>query len=258
VHRHWEASRQWTRRDAAVKRLEQQRRDQTKQFRCSLGNALVRAFDAVGIGDYAPSATDHNLGRTRKRKAKSNRAINTRSQIGLFKTDLLWIAKRSGKAAFVVDEAGTTRTCSHCGHVVDGSHRMSWHKDGRPRTGGIPPHVRAWTCPACGTGHIRDENASKNGLSRLLSHLGIGLVGNFHVPRSGPAGFSVATRCDWRFQPKGWWEVPRDPPDAPPMRIKSGSPNRRAAEAKATRRDCPRPSCAKPTGQSAGHKIAQV
>ncbi|PTQ55270.1 MAG: Mobile element protein [Candidatus Carbobacillus altaicus] len=40
----------------------------------------------------------------------------------------------------------TSKTCSHCGHVLSE----------------LSLSVRAWTCPVCSTHHDRDENAAKN------------------------------------------------------------------------------------------------
>ena len=76
--------------------------------------------------------------------------------------------------------------------------------------GGIHPSVREWTCEACGTPHLRDENAGKNGLARLLSSH----AGNIQVPRSGPAGFRVERRCRLAFRPDGRWEVGQLGPSA--------------------------------------------
>ncbi|WP_456152082.1 zinc ribbon domain-containing protein [Kyrpidia tusciae] len=45
---------------------------------------------------------------------------------------------------------------------------------------GIPPEVRKWSCPQCGTRHLRDENAALNGLAQVLEKL--------EVPCSGRLG----------------------------------------------------------------------
>ena len=110
---------------------------------------------------------------------------------------LAWVAARSGKHFVVLDETGTTRTCHDCLHVV---------------AGGIAPGVKEWTCPDCGTVHLRDENASRNGLVRLVQQCAE-LAGNLELPCSGPSDMLVASaavcRCDWRFLPAGWAEQAR-------------------------------------------------
>jgi len=180
VGRHWEPSRQWNKINRALKRVEQKRRDQTKHYLFSISNKLCKNYDLIGIGAYAPNQGDAGFGR------KMNRAMQNRSLLGRFKPILLWVARRSGKVAEVFDETGTTRTCSEpeCGHVVPG---------------GLPPKIREWRCAQCGTHHHRDENAAKNGLVRIIR------TRSLQLPCSGP----VQGRCDWRFHPQGWREVPK-------------------------------------------------
>jgi hypothetical protein len=60
----------------------------------------------------------------------------------------------------------------------------------------------------CGSVHNRDENASKNGLVRLIGDLTAdGLIGNLHVPGSGPFKPFVARRCRMAFRSGGRWKV---------------------------------------------------
>jgi putative transposase len=164
-----------------MKRAAEKVRDQTKHFLFAVANKLCRDYDLIGVGDYAPAKCDAGLGK------QANRAIKNRSLLGRFKPILLWVARRSGKSAEVFDETGTTRTCSEpgCGHIV---------------AGGIPPNIREWTFDRCGTTHIRDENAAKNILVRMLR------IRSLLLPCSGP----VQGRCDWCFHPKvGWREAPK-------------------------------------------------
>ena len=58
-----------------------------------------------------------------------------------------------GKAAVLVPPEYTTQTCSSCGHVLTGKFML-------------PLSVREWTCPACGTHHLRDQNAAQNILDK--------------------------------------------------------------------------------------------
>ena len=72
-----------------------------------------------------------------------------------FLSKLEYKAKLYGKIFITVDPKNTTQTCSCCGHVMSDEHKLTL-KD------------REWTCPKCGTHHIRDVNAAKNILSKAL------------------------------------------------------------------------------------------
>jgi putative transposase len=139
LHRHWVAARAWRRRDRAVKRLENVRREWIKQYLFATAHRLFDLYDVVGIGDWSPQNGDHGRGRT------ANRTLRGRHHLGMFRRVLQWVAEKRGRFAYVLDERGTTRTCNGSGHVVDG---------------GLPPDVRAWTCSSCGAAHHRDENAA--------------------------------------------------------------------------------------------------
>ncbi|WP_414222758.1 zinc ribbon domain-containing protein, partial [Cupriavidus necator] len=108
---------------------------------------------------------------------------------------------RSGKRAVVLDETGTTRTCHVCNHVVEG---------------GIHPSIREWNCPQCSTHHARDENASQNGLRRLLEFLRAG-ADIPKLPCLGPV--QIIGRCDWRFHPQGWQGTPNGGANVNSMRL---------------------------------------
>ena len=73
-----------------------------------------------------------------------------------FLSMLEYKAAMHGKEFRTVDPKNTTQTCSHCGHVLDKEHKLTL-KD------------REWTCPVCGTFHIRDHNAAKNILAKALA-----------------------------------------------------------------------------------------
>lgn len=192
---HWRPSRKWTKLDRVIGRLELKVREQRKHYGFSLANQLFRLYDVVGIGDYVPENEDHGKGR------KYNRAVRNRSVHGSFKDTLKWVATRSGKRAVVLDETGTTRTCHVCNHVVEG---------------GIHPSVREWDCPHCSTHHLRDENASQNGLRRILEFLGSD-AGSPQMPCLGPV--QIIGRCDWRFHPQGWLGTPKGGANVNSMRL---------------------------------------
>lgn len=63
-----------------------------------------------------------------------------------------------GKQAILVSPNNTTQTCSACGHLMKGENKLTL-KD------------RKWTCPECGTFHIRDVNVVKNILEKGLKTL---------------------------------------------------------------------------------------
>ena len=76
----------------------------------------------------------------------------------IFLTELQNTASKRGKTCVLVDPKNTTQTCSNCGYVC--------HGDTRVKLG-----AEEWTCPQCGTFHIRDHNAGKNILATGLALL---------------------------------------------------------------------------------------
>jgi putative transposase len=60
---------------------------------------------------------------------------------------LKWVALKKGKQVFFVDRwFPSSKTCSHCGHVLES----------------LDLSVREWRCPSCHAVNGRDENAAKN------------------------------------------------------------------------------------------------
>jgi putative transposase len=170
--RFWLPSRRWLMLNGCLQEVYRMRREQTKQFLYTVANRLYHDYDAVGIGDYTP----HGAGLTSSmRRAMNNQSLNRR-----FKQVLAWVALRSGKHYLEWEEGGSTRTCHDCGFVVEG---------------GIEPSIREWDCPGenCGSHHLRDENAARNGLTRTLKGLGL--------PCSGRR--EVTSRRAWRFNGLG-------------------------------------------------------
>ena len=210
VHKHWDPSNAWFRRNRALLRQELRRRDQNKTFVHTVLHRLFDDYDAVGLGDYAPKAKDHRLGKTPNARRKANRTMNNNSLPGALKRTLPQVAMKRHRVSYVMDEKGTTRTCHHCGHVVQG---------------GISPDIRSWVCPDCLTVHIRDENACQNGLGRLFGLLGAdGLLGNPTCDARASAaddiistpfkGVKVVSRCDWTFVPSGTCRIVKKPLEA--------------------------------------------
>lgn len=178
--RYWRPSRRWLHFDRLLVVAYELRREQTKAYLFTLTNRLFREYDLVAVGDYTPHGGGITTG--------MRRAMNNESLIGRFKDLLSWTAAKSGKQYDEWAETGSTRTCCECGQVVEG---------------GISPDIREWDCPACNTHHIRDENAARNGLMRVL-------VKNL-LPCSGRlAGHPVAvmTRRAWWFSGLGVVETP--------------------------------------------------
>ena len=182
---YWKPSRRWEKLDATLQRALAKRRDQTKTFVYTVANRLLREYDLIAIGDYAPTGGGITTA--------MRRAMNNRSLIGRFKQVLCWSAAKSGKSFFEYPETGTTRTC---------------HKDGYVVEGGIAPNVRVWSCPRCGSVHIRDENAALNGLKVVREKWrDNGRDLSLLVPGSGLV--SVRERWAWRVRPSGVHCSPR-------------------------------------------------
>ena len=170
---YWKPSRRWKKFNNLIENLRRKRRDQTKTFLFTIAQALFKRYDLVAIGDYTPDGT----GETKAMR----RSMNNQSLIGRFKEILSWVALKSGKAFLEYNEKGTTRTCHHCGYIVDG---------------GLSPSIRHWICSSCETEHVRDENAAMNGLKKVLRDLDLEIL----VPGSGLA---LNKRWAWCALPSG-------------------------------------------------------
>jgi len=175
---YYKPSRRWSKLNSTLNKSYNKRREQTKTFMYTVANQLIAAYDCVGIGDYVP----HGNGVT----TKMRRAMNNRSLIGRFKKVLSWVAKKSGKAMVIYDEKGTTRTCRTCLFQVEE---------------GLHPSIRTWQCPDCKTVHLRDENASINGLKKTL----VCLTENSGIcfPQVSCSDLVVQKRCAWRVLTSG-------------------------------------------------------
>ena len=67
----------------------------------------------------------------------------------MFLTQLKWCATKHGRICVLVNPENTTQTCSSCGYVCPGDDHIALG-------------VEEWTCPECGTHHIRDLKAAIN------------------------------------------------------------------------------------------------
>ena len=179
-------SKRWKKYNDALISTLHKRREQTKTFMFTGAHRLFRDYDCVAIGDYTPNGQGINT--------VMRRAMNNRSLIGRWKQTLAWVARKSGKTFFEFDEKGTTRTCSHCLHVVEE---------------GIPLSLRQWPCPQCKTVHIRDENAAINGLRKVLRDLPVNIKGEYPLQVSCSDPAQINERCAWCILPRGVRVMPR-------------------------------------------------
>ena len=83
-----------------------------------------------------------------------------------FRTLLEQSAAKRGKTFAAVNPRNTTQTCSACGYVSHGDTRIVLGQE-------------EWTCPQCGTHHIRDWNAAVN-----IKNAGLALLQEAGVPIS--------------------------------------------------------------------------
>lgn len=75
-----------------------------------------------------------------------------------FLTMLAYKASMYGTRFVTVNPAYTTQTCHHCGFIM-----------GQAGTDKLTLADRFWTCPQCGTDHVRDWNAARNILTKGLA-----------------------------------------------------------------------------------------
>lgn len=73
-----------------------------------------------------------------------------------FLSMLSYKADLYGHKFVTINPRNTTQTCSDCGYLMKGEQKLTLAD-------------REWTCPQCGTHHIRDYNAAKNILTKGLA-----------------------------------------------------------------------------------------
>jgi putative transposase len=94
----------------------------------------------------------------RSRNMMKNHALASSIQDNGWRTFLnmmTYKAELYGKEFKTVNPRNTTQTCHCCGHIMQGEEKLSLS-------------VREWTCPSCGTRHVRDINAAINILQKGL------------------------------------------------------------------------------------------
>lgn len=179
INQWWESSRRHKKLSIVYKQALAKRREHTKLFCYRTANMLFKQYDLVAVGDYAP----HGNGLT----TSMRRAMNNRSLIGKFKEIAAWVAIKSGKTYQEFPEKGTTRTCHACEFVMEE---------------GIHPSVRQWTCPGCAIVHLRDENAARNGMIKILRNLQKE-SGDYSSPVPSSGHVPIKERWAWRVLSSG-------------------------------------------------------
>ena len=119
--------------------------NQRKDFYNVLANNLVKNHDYI----FAEDLKIRNMIKNHK-LAKAISDSSWRS----FLTILEWTALKRNKTFILVDPKNTTQMCSICGVISDEK---------------IILGIEEWTCPHCGTYHIRDINAAINIKNKGLS-----------------------------------------------------------------------------------------
>ena len=121
--------------------------NQRKDFYNVLANNLVKNHDYI----FAEDLKIRNM-------IKNHKLAKAISDSGWrnFLTTLSWIAQKRNKNLILVNPKNTTQMCSTCGTISDKK---------------IVLGQEEWTCPHCGTYHIRDVNAAIN-----IKNKGLALV----------------------------------------------------------------------------------
>ena len=131
-----------------VARLEEHIANQRKDFQEKLALELVKQYQVIGLEDLDLKGIAKFL-----RNAKNINDTGWNS----FASKLERKATRYNSVVIKADRwFASSKTCSNCGHVKYD----------------LKLNDRNWTCPECGTNHVRDVNAAANLKKNALSTLG--------------------------------------------------------------------------------------
>uniref|UniRef100_UPI00036C1891 RNA-guided endonuclease InsQ/TnpB family protein n=2 Tax=Levilactobacillus parabrevis TaxID=357278 RepID=UPI00036C1891 len=132
-----------------VAKLQLKVANQRKNFLHHVSTALIKNHDLV----VAEELRSKNMLRNHA-LAMSISDVGWRTLL----TMLSYKADLYGSKFLTVNPRNTTQTCSRCGHIMTGKNKLTLAD-------------RKWTCPSCGTFHVRDHNAAKNILAKGLALL---------------------------------------------------------------------------------------
>jgi putative transposase len=149
--RHTRLKRQKAR--ASAKLYRQQRNHLHQASRKLVDFAVSQGVSQLAIGDVRDIADGVDKG------ARANQKISQWPH-GQFIQYVTYKARRQGIAVSQIDEAYSSRTCSHCGHVRHST-----------------PRGRVFACPGCGVQCHRDANGAAN----IVSQAVYGSYGRVHV-----------------------------------------------------------------------------
>ncbi|WP_125544556.1 RNA-guided endonuclease InsQ/TnpB family protein [Levilactobacillus lindianensis] len=132
-----------------VARLQLKVANQRQNFLHQVSTALIKNHDLV----VAEELRSKNMLRNHA-LAMSISDVGWRTLLAM----LSYKARLYGRKFLTINPRNTTQTCSHCGHIMAGKNKLTLAD-------------RKWTCPNCGTFHMRDHNAAKNILAKGLATL---------------------------------------------------------------------------------------
>lgn len=131
-----------------VARLEEHIANRRKDFQEKLALELVKRYQVIGLEDLDLKGIAKFL-----RNAKNINDTGWRNFVSM-------LEKKAPRFNSVIIKAdrwfASSKTCSKCGHV---NHNLKLSD-------------RSWTCPTCGSNHVRDVNAAVNLKKNALSTLG--------------------------------------------------------------------------------------
>lgn len=134
-----------------IARLQRRIAARRKDWLSCVTKRLVELYDVIAAEDLKVKnmIKNHNLAK----------AIADASW-GTLLAMLAQKAQMYGKALYLVPPQYTTQTCSACGYVLKDNERLTLTD-------------RDWTCPKCGTYHLRDANAGMNILNKTIKIYGL-------------------------------------------------------------------------------------
>ena len=150
-HRSLRDSKNYQKQRLLVAKLHAKVMNQRHNFLQQISTALIKNHDLVVAEELRSKnmLKNHAL-------ALSISDVGWRSFLGMlaYKADLY------GRQFITISPRNTTQTCHNCGFVM-----------GTNGTDKLTLADRKWTCPNCGTHHIRDWNAAKNILDKGIVKL---------------------------------------------------------------------------------------